>query len=82
VAITRSAASELGEFNVRVNAILPGYIRTETSSAQGGGHDPARILARPQTPEDLVGAALFLASDASAYMTGQSLNVDGGRTFH
>lgn len=80
--MTRSAATELGEFGIRVNAILPGYIRTESSTPHHNeDHNPRRIIKRPQTPEDLVGAVLFLASDASAYMTGQLVNVDGGLTF-
>lgn len=83
LAMTRAAARELAEFGIRVNAILPGYIATESSRAlrAGGDDDPRRLIKRPQTPDDLVGAALFLASEASGYMTGQLLDVDGGTTF-
>lgn len=80
--MTRCAATELGEFGIRVNAILPGYIRTESSNPHHNEeHNPRRPIKRPQTPDDLVGAALFLASDASSYMTGQLLDIDGGLTF-
>lgn len=81
-AMTRCAASELAEYGIRVNAILPGFIRVESSKPHGSEeHDPGRLIKRPQTPEDLVGAALFLASEASSYMTGQALDIDGGLTF-
>ena len=86
IGLTRAAARELGAFNVRVNAILPTSLTTEipkkTSDPEG---DRQRLLVkslpRAQTPDDLVGVALFLASDAARYMTGQSLNVDGGTDF-
>ena len=86
VGITRAAARELGEFNIRVNAILPGSVITET---RRGTVDPARAaqllqnmsLKREEVPEDLVGTAAFLASADSGFMTGQSLNVDGGYLF-
>jgi gluconate 5-dehydrogenase len=84
--LTRALALDLGERNVRVNAIAPGYIRTAMTEASY--RDPTRrsarlhrtILKRWGIPEDLVGAAIFLASDASAYVTGQELVVDGGWT--
>lgn len=82
--LTRALAIDLGERNIRVNAIAPGYIRTAMTEASYG--DPTRrearlqrtILKRWGTPGDLVGAAVFLASDASAYVTGQEIVVDGG----
>jgi 3-oxoacyl-[acyl-carrier protein] reductase len=88
IGITRSAARELGEFNIRVNCILPGYVETATESADLRP-DPARlaqrmqsqIIKRPADPDDVVGVGLFLASEQSKYMTGQSINIDGGRTF-
>jgi NAD(P)-dependent dehydrogenase (short-subunit alcohol dehydrogenase family) len=85
IAITRSAARELGEFNIRVNCILAGYIPTESwqnpdDPVEIEARRKARIIKRPQVPEDLVGAALFLASPEAAYFTGQSMNLDGGRT--
>jgi len=84
--MTRSLALEWGPSGVRVNAIAPGFIVTdltrklwsdETMQAWGLANTPQRRLG---TPEDLVGAALFLASPASAFMTGQCLYVDGGFT--
>jgi gluconate 5-dehydrogenase len=83
-ALTRALAVDLGPRGVRVNALAPGYIQTAMTAASYG--DPVRNAARAQRtclgrwgqPEDLVGAAIFLASDASAYMTGQDLVIDGG----
>jgi gluconate 5-dehydrogenase len=84
--LTRSLALEWGPSGVRVNAIAPGFIVTdltrklwsdETMHAWGLANTPQRRLG---TPDDLVGAALFLASPASAFITGQILYVDGGFT--
>jgi gluconate 5-dehydrogenase len=84
--MTRSLALEWGPSGVRVNAIAPGFILTdltrklwadETMRAWGEGNTPQRRLG---TPEDLVGAAVFLASPAAAFITGQILYVDGGFT--
>jgi 3-oxoacyl-[acyl-carrier protein] reductase len=86
IGLTRAAARELGEWNVRVNAILPTSLETEIPKRtidESGARRRLLVksLRRAQTPDDLVGVALFLASDASRYMTGQSLNVDGGTDF-
>src|SRR5262245_20118006 len=84
--MTRSLALEWGPSGIRVIAIAPGFIVTdltrklwsdETMQAWGLANTPQRRLG---TPEDLVGAALFLASPASAFITGQILYVDGGFT--
>jgi NAD(P)-dependent dehydrogenase (short-subunit alcohol dehydrogenase family) len=84
VQMTRSMSSEWARYNVQVNAIAPGFIRTdlnrklwenETLLNWVIGNTPA---ARLGTPEDIVGAALFLASPASNFITGQVLSVDGG----
>jgi gluconate 5-dehydrogenase len=84
--MTRSLALEWGPSGVRVNAIAPGFIVTdltrklwsdETMQTWGLANTPQRRLG---TPEDLVGASLFLASPASAFITGQVLYVDGGFT--
>jgi NAD(P)-dependent dehydrogenase (short-subunit alcohol dehydrogenase family) len=84
--MTRALAMEWGPHQVRVNAIAPGFILTDLTQtlwadAQmqkwGIGNTPLRRLGRP---EDLVGAALFLASPAAAFLTGQILYVDGGFT--
>ncbi len=87
IGLTRSLASEVGDDNIGVNAITPGFTLSETqlatsSSNYVAGRDQSRCFKRPQTPDDLVGAVMFLLSDASAYITGQTLNVDGGQAFH
>ena len=83
--LTRVLAVEWAARGVRVNALAPGYIRTElmTSLAQQGKIDMSRIpgrtpLGRIGEVEDVVGPAIFLASDESAYVTGHTLVVDGG----
>ena len=81
ISLTRVLARELGPDNIRVNAIAPGYIPTEASSVMApDGYDASRTpLRRVGTPEDLLGALDFLLSDASAFVTGQTLLVNGGR---
>jgi NAD(P)-dependent dehydrogenase (short-subunit alcohol dehydrogenase family) len=82
--MTRALATEWGPRGIRVNAIAPGFILTDLTrklwsdpgmQAWGKANTP---LVRLGVPEDLVGAAVFLASEASAFMTGQILYVDGG----
>lgn len=83
--LTRVLAAEWGPKGIRVNAIAPGYIltaMTEKALAQGW-LDAEGVVARTPlrrlgTPEDLAGAAIFLASEESAFITGQVLAVDGG----
>jgi NAD(P)-dependent dehydrogenase (short-subunit alcohol dehydrogenase family) len=85
VQLTKNLAYEWGRYGIRVNAIAPGYMRTEmtadlmpTRDAEDelvARHIP---LGRVGEPEDLAGAVLFLASAASAYVTGHTLTVDGG----
>jgi NAD(P)-dependent dehydrogenase (short-subunit alcohol dehydrogenase family) len=80
-----SMARELGPDNITVNAILPGATFTEIERKTVTPEQKERIISmqcvpRAETPEDLVGAALFLASEASAFVTGQSINLDGGVT--
>jgi NAD(P)-dependent dehydrogenase (short-subunit alcohol dehydrogenase family) len=78
--LTEMAALELGERGIRVNCVCPGY----TDTAMGSGEEGRLLceaftaLGRAATVEDISGVFLFLASDASRYMTGQSLKVDGG----
>jgi 3-oxoacyl-[acyl-carrier protein] reductase len=79
---TKSVALELGSRNIRCNAIAPGFIETEMT----GALDEATVqswrdaipLKRGGSPEDVANLALFLASDMAAYITGQTINVDGG----
>jgi gluconate 5-dehydrogenase len=86
VMMTRGLAVELGQHGVRVNTIAPGFILTDLT--QKLWSDPTmRNWGETNTPlgrlgevEDLVGAALFLASEAAAFMTGQVVRVDGGFT--
>lgn len=84
--LTKALALDLADKNIRVNNLAPGYIHTAMTDKSF--KDPERhherlarmMLKRWGTPEDLTGAAIFLASDASAYMTGQDLFIDGGWT--
>ncbi|HTZ70168.1 MAG TPA: SDR family NAD(P)-dependent oxidoreductase [Acetobacteraceae bacterium] len=89
--LTKSCAVEFAPDKIRVNAVLPGGVMTEGARAatsapnlkgqklDGPLTNPARMpLGRPATPDDIARAALFLASPASAYITGQLLAVDGG----
>ncbi|HDP23937.1 MAG TPA: glucose 1-dehydrogenase [Deltaproteobacteria bacterium] len=82
--LTRAMAKEMGQYNVRVNAIAPGVVKTKFSQAlwsneelmkQEMRHTP---LGRIAMPEEISRIALFLASEASSYMTGQILVADGG----
>jgi 3-oxoacyl-[acyl-carrier protein] reductase len=87
VGLTRSAARELGEHNIRVNCIMPGLTKTEVerTSDEPGRYEQlvrSQSIKRVEVPDDLVGTAAFLASNESAFMTGQSLTVDGGNSFH
>ena len=79
---TKSVALELGSRNIRCNAIAPGFIETEMTGSLPEetvkGWRDAIPLKRGGTPEDIANACVFLASDMSAYITGQTLNVDGG----
>ncbi len=82
IGMTRVWARELGRYHIRVNAIAPGFVATEMVKAMPGKVLDAMIgrtpLGRMGTPEDLAEAYLWLASDASAFVTGAVLSVDGG----
>lgn len=84
IMLTKVLAQEWGQYNIRANAIAPGVIRTRLSTALQTNPiirdrtEDSTALGRIAEPEEIVGAALFLASDASSYMTGQTLVLDGG----
>src|SRR6185312_3231754 len=87
IGFTRALANELGEFNITVNAVTPGMTLSETQVATTSNNYAAtrsngRALKRDQYPEDLVGTIMFLSSAASDFMTGQTVNVDGGKAMH
>lgn len=79
---TKSIALELGSRNIRCNAIAPGFIETEMTAKLNEevvkGWRDAIPLKRGGTPQDVANVCVFLASDMSAYVTGQVINVDGG----
>jgi len=85
VMLTRVLAIELGAYHIRVNAVGPGVVRTKMTDYIWSDQEvleerEAQIpLGRIGEPDDVVGAVLFLASDASAYVTGHTIIVDGGR---
>ena len=82
IGFTKSVALELGSRGIRSNAIAPGFIETEMTAQLDEntvqGWRDAIPLKRGGKPEDVADAALFLASDLSTYVTGQTLQVDGG----
>jgi len=86
IGLTKSLAIEWAKYNINVNAIAPGYIITDLTANLKADRDfDAWVLSRtPMTrwgnPEDLIGAAVFLASNASNFITGQMLYIDGGWT--
>ena len=85
IALTRCHGRELGDKNIQVNAIAPGL--TESEALQGNaGFDPARgptvqsrSIKREMLPEDLLGSLMYLITTDSDFVTGQTLNVDGGK---
>jgi NAD(P)-dependent dehydrogenase (short-subunit alcohol dehydrogenase family) len=87
IALTRVAAMELGEHQIRVNCICPGYVLTEMGAAT---RTPEMVaawsskspLGRLAEPRDVANMALFLASDEAGYCTGQAMNVSGGMVMH
>jgi NAD(P)-dependent dehydrogenase (short-subunit alcohol dehydrogenase family) len=84
VMLTKSLAVEWAQYGIRVNSISPGYIKTEMTLAGMSHFFPAweslTPMGRLGEPEELRGAVLFLASDASSYVTGHDLVIDGGYT--
>lgn len=87
VGFTRALAREVGPHGITVNAVAPGLTLSQTQLASSDAAyleqmSEGRALARPQRPEDLLGAVCFLLAPASDYVTGQVLVVDGGRVMH
>lgn len=87
VGFTRSLARELGDFGIRVNAIAPGFTlsgenETNISEERKQANIQLRMLKRAEVPEDVVGTFVFLASDDSDFVTGQTIVVDGGGSVH
>jgi meso-butanediol dehydrogenase / (S,S)-butanediol dehydrogenase / diacetyl reductase len=88
ITLTRVLAQEVGSDGITVNAICPGIILTEMGRNNLGSEEAIRhwetvaALKRLGDPDDLVGPTVFFASDASQFVTGQALNVDGGIYFH
>lgn len=82
IGFTKSVALELGSRNIRCNAIAPGFIETEMTAKLNEdvvqGWRDAIPLKRGGNPKDIANACVFLASDMSSYITGQTLSVDGG----
>jgi NAD(P)-dependent dehydrogenase (short-subunit alcohol dehydrogenase family) len=85
IGLTREAARELAAYNIRVNAVCPGVIATEMTAALR--QDPAIVnkwledipQGRLGAPDDVAGLVMFLCSDEAAYLTGQAINIDGGK---
>lgn len=87
ISMTRAMARELGEFGITVNAITPGATYTEVpretvTPEQKEAMVRMQCIKRPEEPGDLIGTVVFLASDDAAFITGQTINVDGGMNFH
>lgn len=91
VGLTRALAKEVGADGIYVNCINPGYTWTEASQKLGQSFPPGflnvvddimQVIKRREQPSDLTGAAIYLASDESDFVTGQSLVIDGGMAMH
>jgi NAD(P)-dependent dehydrogenase (short-subunit alcohol dehydrogenase family) len=89
VAFTRALAKELGRDAIRVNCVAPGFTMSDGVKANPEVVEKlrdvsvaARTIQRDQLPEDVVGAAVYLAGPAASFVTGQTIVIDGGQTFH
>ena len=80
-AMSRTMAAESGQYKIRVNAVAPGTVKTPRAGQDDMNDAAAKIpLQRRAEPQDIADATLFLLSDKSSYITGQTLTVDGGAT--
>lgn len=85
IGLTREAARELAEYGIRVNAVCPGVIETEMTAALRQNEAMVKKWledipqARLGKPDEVTGVVLFLCSEAASYLTGQAINVDGGK---
>tara|TARA_R110000851_G_scaffold58277_2_gene135282 strand:+ start:7084 stop:7842 length:759 start_codon:yes stop_codon:yes gene_type:complete len=89
LSLTRALARELGDHGIAVNTLAPGLVLSEGVVANAEMRErltapviASRAIKRDQMPEDLIGPLLFLASDESAFMTGETVVVDGGSVMH
>lgn len=89
IGLTRALAREVGADGITVNAVTPGAIMTEAERAIGADQERLRqematlqCIPRRGLPEDIAGGVVFLASDAASFITGQTLNIDGGWALH
>jgi NAD(P)-dependent dehydrogenase (short-subunit alcohol dehydrogenase family) len=89
VAFTRALAKELGTQGVLVNCVAPGFTMSagvqehpEVIEALQQASISSRTIQRDQVPEDVVGAVVYLCGASSSFVTGQTIVIDGGQTFH
>jgi 3-oxoacyl-[acyl-carrier protein] reductase len=82
IGLTHSAAIDLGRRNIRVNAVLPGFVETDMTSDLGNEMKEVLIDATPAgrlgTPQDIANAIVFLSSSKASFITGQAIAIDGG----
>ena len=87
IGLTRALSRELGQYNITINSLAPGYTETEATRSMDDDTYRSqaiipRAIRRSEVPSDLIGPMLFLCSEDSDFMTGQTILVDGGRGMH